>query len=126
MYNRYTNGSEAWAATQEAISVCRELEEAKDTVESAFEDIIESLDTASDESIEFQEECERLEKELEEAEAKYEELHATSSELITLLSNLLVGSEAVSKYVSEKLVVLGALNESSANCDSGNSSDGGG
>lgn len=125
MYNRYPRGSEPWYAMQDAIEAAQAVEDGRNAVEDVLERVIEELDTAIGEKEEAEQELDLAQKERDEAMATIEAMDL--AELITLLTNIKVAGEAINRYVTDKLVALGALNASTdSDSDSGDPGDGGG
>lgn len=129
MYNSARKGTEAHWAFQEAITAHQNLESAVGDAEETFENLCGQIETFEEEAKELEEERDQIQRDFDELNEKYLELHGATDlgELITLLTNIKLAGEAINKYVTDKLVTLGALNEvPDPDSSDGDSGDGGG
>lgn len=117
MYNSQRKNSAAWWVMEEFIKPLEDLEAAAENAASEIECI-------EDERDQLQEDVDDLEKKLEEGEATLEVLQADKSEFIDLLSQTLLIGERLADFSRNRLVKMGALNESTdSDSSSGNNSD---
>lgn len=118
-YNNYMKNTDAWHAFEfEVKPALEKLDAAETEVEAAFEALCDQIDTLVDERDSETEEKEELERQVLDLESQVEELTVNKAEVITLLTNMYVASEAMSKYAKAKLIELGALNETISDHDS--------
>lgn len=126
MYNAYVKGSIPDQYCREAEDALAATERSMNDIESVIERILDDLDSVLSDKEELDDQLEELEIERDNWKAKYQEVHAFSSEMITMLTNVMVASDAMSTYCKNKLVLLGAVNESEdPDSDSRAGSDGG-
>ena len=125
MYNSFTRGTEAWFAAKEAIDAVQTLEDAEGVVESTFENLLGQLDDALNTAEEMETERDDFEEKCEKLEAELEVLKVDKEMLINELTKMKIAAESVVTYTTNKLVEMGALNESTtADGSTGTGSDG--